>query len=293
MTNTRLSDLPAPDIIEPLDHQAILDDKIARFKKMNPDYTGLLPSDPVFKALELSAYDELVLRQRINDAARAVMPAYARGTDADHLASRYHVYRETLHPGDPDARPPVPATMESDNSLIQRALLAFEGFSTAGPKGSYQFYALSASAVVKAVEVQSPAPCEVLLTVLSHQDDGSASEPLLETVLSAVNDDDVRPLTDKVTVQSAGIRRYSIDAELKLEKGVTEDIALQAAQEAIRKYSLTTHRLGAVVSLSAIYAALHQTGVLSVVLHHPRREIVCQSTEAPFCTSIKVTGATR
>jgi phage-related baseplate assembly protein len=46
------------------------------------------------------------------------------------------------------------------------------------------------------------------VTVLSRDGDGTASQELLATVDTALNDEDVRPVGDRVTVQSAKISRY-------------------------------------------------------------------------------------
>jgi phage-related baseplate assembly protein len=46
-----------------------------------------------------------MLRQRINDAARAVMPAYAVKADLDHIAALFGITRLTITPAN---RPPAP-----------------------------------------------------------------------------------------------------------------------------------------------------------------------------------------
>ena len=48
-------------------------------------FTALVESDPAWTILEVAAYRELLLRQRINDASRAVMLAFATGADLEHL----------------------------------------------------------------------------------------------------------------------------------------------------------------------------------------------------------------
>ena len=71
MNITDISSLATPDIIETLDYEEILqrmkDDLVAR----DPDFVHLLESDPAMKVMEVAAWRELLIRQRVNDAARA------------------------------------------------------------------------------------------------------------------------------------------------------------------------------------------------------------------------------
>lgn len=85
-----ISKLPAPKIIEELGYEVILESYRAKLMDLLPDWTAAdLESDPANKILEVSAYREMLLRQRINEAVRAVMVAFASGSDLDHLAAFY------------------------------------------------------------------------------------------------------------------------------------------------------------------------------------------------------------
>ena len=84
-----LSKLPAPDVIEKLDYETLLTDYINDFKARNPNYATLLESDPAIILMQVISYRELLLRSRINEAAKANMLAYATGSDLDNLAAFY------------------------------------------------------------------------------------------------------------------------------------------------------------------------------------------------------------
>jgi phage-related baseplate assembly protein len=45
------------------------------------------------------------------------------------------------------------------------------------------------------------------------------------------------------------------------------------------------------VSLSGIYSALHQSGVVTVDLISPTADLIASNTEAPFANSISITEA--
>ena len=90
MNRIDLSKLPAPQLIEELDYESILSQMRTKMREICPEWTGYeLESDPANKILEVAAYREMLLRQRVNEAARSVMIAFATGSDLDHLAAFY------------------------------------------------------------------------------------------------------------------------------------------------------------------------------------------------------------
>jgi len=286
-----LSRLAPPDAIEPLDFETILqamrDDLIAR----DPSLAEVLAleSEPINKLLEVCAYRELLVRQRVNDAIRAVLLATATGSNLDHLGTLFGVTRQLVTPGDPNATPPVPDVYEDDDRFRHRIQLALEGFSTAGPMGAYVFWGLSADPNVRDIAVDSPNPGQVVVTVLSVQGDGTPDQTLLDAVTATLNAEDVRPLTDQVTVQAAQIITYQVQATLTLYYGPDAETVRQAAVDAVTRYTQDHHRLGHDITLSGLYAALHVDGVQRVQLTQPTADIVVTPEEAAYCTAINVT----
>jgi phage-related baseplate assembly protein len=116
----------------------IRDEMLADLRVREPSFDALVPSDPAFKILEVAAYREMLIRQRVNDAAKAVMLAYAQRGDLDQLGALLAVERLILDPGNLDAG--IPPTMESDEDFRRRIQLSPEGFSVAGPEGAYVFH---------------------------------------------------------------------------------------------------------------------------------------------------------
>jgi phage-related baseplate assembly protein len=290
-----LSTLPPPDVVEALSFETILAAMLADLQARDPQFSALVESDPAFKILEVAAYRELLIRQRVNDGARAVMLAYSTGADLENLAALFGVTRQTIDPGNPLAVPPVPPTYETDTSLRYRTQLALEGLSTAGPEGAYRFHALEVAGV-KDVGIQGPpdtAPGEVLVTVLANTSDGTAGAPLLAAVDAALNAENVRPLTDQVTVQSATVVAYEIIATVYIGTGPDPDAVIAAAQTSVAAFAESRHRVGADIRLSALFAALHVAGVERVELEAPGivADLVIGADEAPFCIGINLTAA--
>ena len=86
-----LSQLPEPTIVEQIDYETILADALEdyydRMDATGVEYTKLRESDPAYKLAEVFAYREMLVRQRANDSAKAVLLAYATGSDLDHKAA--------------------------------------------------------------------------------------------------------------------------------------------------------------------------------------------------------------
>lgn len=289
-TAVDLSKLPFPDAVEVLDFETILSEMLADYQSRDPAYSALVESDPAYKVLEVAAFRELLLRQRVNEAIKAVTLAYANDADLDQIAARYNVERLLIDAGNPDATPPVPPTYESNDSLRRRVQLSFEGFSTAGPEGAYVFHSLGSDARVLDADARSPVPGQVVVAVLSRVGSGVAPSDLLAAVNAALSDEDVRPLTDQVLVESAAIVNYAIIAQLTLYPGPDAAVVLNAANAAAVAYAETNHRLGRDVTLSGLYAALHQEGVQNVLLTSPPASIAIARNQASYCTGITITS---
>jgi len=288
-TAVDLSRLPAPQVVETLSFEAILADMLADLRSRDPAFTATVESDPAYKILQVAAYRELLLRARINDAAKAVLIAYATGADLENLGALLGVTRLLLSAGDPETG--TPAVYESDTDLRRRITLAPEGFSVAGPEGAYIFHTLSADPDVLDASVASPTPGQVVVTVLSRIGAGTASAPLLAAVTARLNAADIRPLTDEVIVQSATVTNFTITASIATFAGPDAAVVLAESRNRLDAYLAENHRLGRDVTRSAIFAALHAGGVQGVTLTAPAADIVIARSAVANCTAITLTPA--
>lgn len=291
-----LSQLPPPVVVEPLDFETLFAQRKAAFIAMYPEdeqeeiaSTLELESEPITMLLEENCYRELLLRQRVNEAARAVMLAYSTDSDLDNLAVNFNVERLTIQEEDDSVTPPIEAVMESDPDLRTRTQQAFEGLSVAGPTAAYEFWGRSADGRVADISAVSPTPACVTISVLSREGDGTASDDLLSVVAAALNDEEVRPVADRVTVQSAEIVPYQIDATLYIYPGPEAEPVRQASEQQLQAYIAAQNRLGRDIRLSAIYAALHVEGVQRVELAQPVADIVLSDYQASHCTEYTIT----
>lgn len=290
MSTIDLSALPAPQVLESLDYEELYQGELATFREyMGDNWTALLESDPVTKLLELGAYRRMQNRARVNDGAKALLLAYATGADLEQLAANVGLQRLVIQAEDLIAVPPVPAVMEEYDALRERIQLVYEGLTTAGPRNSYILHARNASGLVADATAESPAPAEVVVTVLSLEGEGTASAELLAQVDAYLSDDDRRPVADRLTVQSAEILPYRIDAVVYLTGTGPENEAILAECNArLEAWKNPRRRLGVEVARSAIDAQLHLSGVARVEIPG-WEDIRPTKAQAAWCSGFTVT----
>lgn len=91
------------------------------------------------------------------------------------------------------------ADLETDDSLAERIFLAPSGYSVAGPDDAYVYWAKTYSQMIGDVKVTSPNPVEVEIRFIMV--DGSLpTRTTVEGLEEYLQDENIRPLTDKVTV---------------------------------------------------------------------------------------------
>ncbi|WP_442109238.1 baseplate assembly protein [Pseudomonas sp. NUPR-001] len=290
MSSLDLSALPAPQVLEDLDFEDIFQEDLSTFRShMGDNWDALLESDPVTKLLEVGAYRKLLNRARVNDAAKSLLLAYAQGSDLDHLAANVHLQRLVVQPQDLSTVPPTPQVLEEDDALRERIQLVYEGLTTAGPRNSYILHARNASGLVADATAQSPSPAVVVVTVLALEGNGVAGAALLETVRAALNDDDVRPVADRLTVQSAAILPYRINAVVHMSgNGPEIEATLAECKRRLQAWVNPRRRLGVEVARSGVDAQLHINGVSRVDLND-WTDLRPTLAQAAWCEAITVT----
>lgn len=316
-----LSKLPAPPVVETLDYEAILAENIAKAQELlGDDYDLTDEADPVVAVIEAFAYRELILRQRVNDAAKAVMIAYAGEGDLENLGALMDVPRQVITPADEDTG--ADAVMEDIEVYRRRILMAPAGFSVAGPAGAYLFHALSASSDVLDVSVDAPDPDDiktavitllvdhsvdasviaamqamldaanwpgtVIVTVLSRTGNGAAPQATLDAVSTKLNSDSIRPLTDYVITQSAEIVDFSVDATVYCYDGPDRALLLAMGREQLDAYIEESKRLDRDITPSGINKALRPDGVQNVVIRQPPGPVPISIFQAPHCIAINI-----
>ena len=259
-----LASLPTPAVIEPLSFETIFSELQTEFQSRYPDYSALLASDPAVKLLEVAAYREVLLRNRINTAAKASLLAFAAGSDLDHLAAFYGVTR---------------LTDETDEALRLRTRQRIIGFANAGGAAHYRYWALSASPEVADVEVDSPEPGRVRISVLAKGEADTVPGAVLDAVRAVVLRDDIRVLTDTVEVVPAVLIPITVAARIWLYPD-TPMAAFDAIEARFKEALAAQSGLGWDLTPSWVIGELQRPGVHKVELLAPTTDIRANATQA-------------
>jgi phage-related baseplate assembly protein len=289
MNPVDLSTLPVPEVLETLDFEEIYGDQQAIFERlMEGNWTAALESDPVVKLLEVGAYRKMTNRARVNDAAKALLLAYAKRADLEHLAARVNLRRLVIQAADNSTVPPTAEVLEEDDALRERIQMRWEGLTTAGPRSSYILHARNATALVGDATAESPSPAAVVVTIQHLLGDGTADAELVAQVQAYLSDDNIRPLGDRLTVQSAEVVPYTIEAVVHpVGTGSENEAILIECESRLAAWINPRRRLGVEVARSAIDAQLHITGVRRVELVD-WQDIVPTKAQAAYCTDYSV-----
>lgn len=160
--------------------------------------------------------------------------------------------------------------IESDADLTYRVYMAPAGYSVAGPKDAYEYFAKSFRADVADVEVYSPAPCKVTVRFLL---DGGVipDQKTRNEMLAYLSDETRRPLADEVTVEVPEEVGYNITltywiAESKSGAAVSIQSAVNAA---IAEYQIWQRAMGRDINPTELTARIRNAGAKRVSVTAP------------------------
>lgn len=301
-------------VLEELDSEELITDRMTKLAELWSSYdppnaaaydVNTTEFDPLKIQAELAAYFELLLRDRINQAAKAVTLAFASGTDLDAIGSRY-----------PYGCPRLTKTagtwtgsgaQESDDAYRQRIWLSPSVLSLSGSgQGTYQsyvFWALSCpmptgkSALKHASALTVPGtgvvtipilplstlsstwvvrPTDLHTHVLTPGADPQPSTAQVLAVHAYLSDDAYarKGLTDVVNVTAPQVYDTAINVQVWLLPGVDTTTAMGEVCDAVSDLIAATNWLGADLTLLALNGALMQAGVYNVVITSPTADVI-------------------
>lgn len=163
---------------------------------------------------------------------------------------------------------------ETDEAYRERQRIAPSAFSVAGPTNAYIFWAKSADVDIVDVAVTSPSDGTVNVYPLLKAG-GIPGQTILDKVLTEVNADDRRPLTDKVSVLAPTIVNYDINLTYYISKErSTEEAMIRAAIEdtdgAIDQYEAWQYsKLGRAITPDDLLSKMYVAGAYRVLVTSP------------------------
>lgn len=250
--------LEAPSVVETLDYEQILTARktglLARLPEAQRPATAALlalESEPLTKLLEESAYRELLLRARINDAARANLIIYAEGLDLDHIGHLFGLPR---------------LAGELDPRYRERLLLRIAAMAGNGTREHYILVAMSASLAVRSAEVIQPLAGRV--DVVLWLQDGADSAATLAACWAAFDAPGAKMLGVTLGVRLAVAKPVDVVASIWREATAPTNLVQQLAATFSAQFAARA-TLGRAIPRSWVTSTLHASGVARVELSMP------------------------
>ena len=163
------------------------------------------------------------------------------------------------------------AAQESDTAFYQRMRDSVETYSTAGPKGAYEYYAKTASTLIVDAKADSPTPGTVDVRILLKGGELPGAE-IIQVVMDELTADEVRPLTDRVIVAAPDVVMYNIDFTYYIRENSALSAATIAAnvQAAVQEFKQwQSAKMGRDVNPSYLISLLIQAGAKRVDVRSP------------------------
>ena len=161
----------------------------------------------------------------------------------------------------------------TDAEFYELLRLSMDGYSDAGAKGAYIYFAKQVSTEIADVAATSPEPCVVKLYALM-KDGKPASETMKADILAACSEDTVRPLADRVSVEDPETVPYDVEftyyTPAQAGTGASEAEIAARVKDAVDRYNeWQCAKLGRDINPSYLIGLLMQTGIKRVAQSAP------------------------
>jgi phage-related baseplate assembly protein len=278
-----------------------------------------LEFDPLKIQAELAAFFEALVRNRVNQAVRAVTLAFSVGSDLDAIASRYPygLPRKTTAAGTWNG----PGTQEPDDTYRTRIWNSPSILSLSGPGQavyeSYVFWAMSAAMppgelpIKHAAAFTIPQTGKVFVPILPMAAINmtwvhSAVDRKLWTLtpgavvlptptqISTVYDFIHAPgearmgLTDILNVTRPKVINTTIDADLYWFPGIDVDALIAATNKAVADLVVALNWLGADLTLLALEGAFAQAGMYRTIIRSPATDVTTDTSGVVNISSVRL-----
>ena len=276
-TTIDLPSLPAMQALETISTEAIISARMARLKTVWTEHdppagaaydVESLEFDPLKVQAEMAAYFELMVRDRVNQACRAVTLAYGYGSDLDAIASRY-----------PGGIPRLPG--ESDDRYRRRIWNSVNALSPHGSAGAYVFWALTADATLRDVSAITIRPSLrdnpiILITCLAEGADPRPTTTQLLDVRRSIQAEARQGITDVISVSAPKVREIDYKVELWLYPGPDATTLMNSVRASVDALIEKQRWLGFDHTLKSLYGAVDLAGVARAVVLEPATDVLIE-----------------
>jgi len=189
----------------------------------------LLGNDGVFIAQLLS--DVVIFAGQLSATGRCELDSYVAQSDVVTTTIITQVpYLASVEQLEPFL---CGASEEDDDSFRERVWIGREKKTTAGSRNMYKYYALQSDSRITAVNVSNNTNNGIVQITLAFAD-GEADDVAINRVRAVLNDDEIRPLSDRIEVKSVVVTTVVLSAtvtltDLSFQNSVHEELSARIA----------------------------------------------------------------
>lgn len=161
--------------------------------------------------------------------------------------------------------------LEDDRSLAERTFLAPSGYSTAGPQDAYAFWARTYNTGIGSVRPATPEPGRVTVYILMR-DGALPGEEVIDGLQEFLAREDVRPMTDLVTVSAPEVKPFDIGLTYYIARSSQASAAAiqERVKEAVRAFvTWQTTEIGLDINPTELIRRVREAGAKRVELRSP------------------------
>lgn len=176
----------------------------------------------------------------------------------------------------------------TDDEFYDLLVAGQDAYTSAGAKGAYEYYARSVSTDIRDIVVNSPSPCVVHIYAVM-KDGTLASEEMKAAILAACNADEIRPLTDQVSVEDAEMVTYNINMTYYLSRDSTESAATiqEKVEAAVEEFIAWEHaQIGRDINPSKLNQLVIEAGAKRTVINSPTFTVLKNGTVLDDSTAV-------
>lgn len=214
------------------------------------------------------------------------IPAWAQYADVDAICTAQGIQGNNFLPGQinilADPLPYVQSVtnttkteggtdLEDDESLAERIYLAPSKYSTAGPQDAYTYWVKTRNTDVGSIRPTTPEPGKVTIYILM-QDGTLPGQAVLGAIQDSLDDDEIRPMTDLVTVKAPDVETFDLELTYYIARSnQAQATAIQAKVDAAIADFITwqTTEIGRDINPSELVRKIREAGAKRVVLTSP------------------------
>lgn len=267
-----VDNLSKPDALIMPTYDELLAQNVAVFQSLHPDWEPHA-SDENMMLLEAFAYRELHLHRDFNNRVNSLLLLYSKGSALDAKGGDRNLER---------------LEGESDEAFLERILMSWDGYSTAGALGAYEYHARSVSSLIENVQAFSPKKgvIHVAIATYAKDEDGRliSLESLVPKVIETLSDKKKRPVCDEFKVFVAKANETTIDADVIV---YNEDY-LASIFNLIKSNFAVNLKTGKTLVYSKIIKYLEVEGVHKATPTNHNYDIECADGEIIRITSVNI-----